>query len=354
MSNAQYFDGVSARLHQVELSTADGHLHLAGPGIDWRGRLDQVRLAEPFLDAPSVLYLPGGARCEVADPQARAAVAAALAYRPGLVVRWQRHWYAALAALVLLLAVGAAVWVWVLPAAAEKIAANVPDAFDGRLGASALAGLEAKVFAPSTLSQAQVAALQAMLAEVAPASPRHRLRLLNRSAPALGPNALALPDGTIIITDQLVLAVLGKQTTFDDEMRAGLMGVLAHEVGHVQRRHSVRALARSSLTAAASAALLGDFSAVAAGIPAVLANLHYSRAMETEADLYAVDTLHRKGISTQPLAKLLDWLEESERKSIEHNLPAWMKQALPYAASHPGAYERSRRMIEAEQAAEKK
>ena len=348
MSNAHYFDGASARLHLVEVASGDGHLTIDGGAIHQRCPLDQVRLAEPFLNAPAVLYLPDGARCEVADPAARAALADALGHRPSMVMRWQRHWYAALAALVLLLAAGAGIWWYVLPAAAEKIAANIPDSLDERIGASALKGLEARMFKPSTLSAPQIAALQAMLAQVAPARPRHPLRLLTRNAPLLGPNALALPDGTIVITDQMVLGVLGKDSDFDDAGRAALSGVLAHEIGHVQQRHSVRVLARSSLTAAASAALFGDFSAVAAGIPAVLANLHYSRAMESEADQYAIDTLRAKGLPATPLANLLDWLDEVDVKGGTRNLPAWMKQTLPYASSHPGTAERSVRLRQAD------
>ncbi|WP_426110039.1 M48 family metallopeptidase [Massilia sp. PWRC2] len=344
MHNAQYFDGRSARLFPVALSCADGQLHIEGSGISWHGRLDQVRLAEPFLQAPAIVYLPNGGRCEVGDGATRAALTDAIGQRPSLVMRWQRHWYAALAALLLLLAVGAAIWSYGVPAAAEAIAARIPASMDQSLGQSALKQLDARVFQPSTLTAPQVAALQAMFASVAPAQPLQQLRLLTRSAPSLGPNALALPDGTVILTDQMVAMVLGKRDgTFDDDDRAALTGVLAHEIGHVQRRHSVRVLARSSLTAAASAALLGDFSAVAAGVPALLANLHYSRAMETEADQYALEALRSRRMATIPLANLLDGLDQMNDK----NMPDWMKQVLPYASSHPGTTERGARLRQA-------
>lgn len=345
ITNAIYFDGASARLHPVALACSDGLLRIDGDQVNWQGPLEGVTLAEPFLQAPAIVYLPGGGRCEVSDAGTRAALAAALGQRPSLVMRWQRHWQAALAALVLLLALGVLAWLYVLPAAAEKIAEHIAPSMDARIGASALKQLDARVFQPSALSAPQVAALQAMFASVAPAQPRQSLRLLTRSAPLMGPNALALPDGTIIVTDQMVAASLAKGSSeFSDDARAALTGVLAHEIGHVQQRHSVRVLARSSLTAAASAALLGDFSAVAAGIPAVLANLHYSRAMESEADQYAIGALASRGISPIPLANLLDWLDEVDDKSGMRQLPAWMKRALPYASSHPGASERSARL----------
>lgn len=344
MHNAHYFDGASARLHPVGLVSDGGMLHIDGAGIEERIALDRVRMAEPFLHAPTVLYLPDGARVETADPATRAAMTTALAYRPSVVMRWQRHWYAALAALVLLLAVGAAVWLYVLPAAAEKIAANIPASMDASIGAAALTGLEKKLLLPSRMSDQRIAELRAILVEITPAAPRHPLRLLVRDAPLLGPNALALPDGTLIITDQMVRAMYQDSSMTPAESHDAAAGVLAHEIGHVQGRHSVRALARSSLTAAASAALLGDFSAVAAGVPAVLTNLHYSRAMETEADGYAIAVLKNKGWSLEPLALAFEWLDKVNEADPQHAMPGWMRQSLPYASSHPGTAERIARL----------
>ena len=340
MSNAHYFDGVSARLFPVAVSSSDGMLWIDSPAMRWRGPVEQVRMAEPFIGAPLVLYLPNGARCEVSDPAARETLAAALGHRPSLVMRWQRHWYAALAALVLLLAIGAAVWFYVLPAAAEKIAANIPDSLDASIGASALKGLEKRLLLPSTLPPEQITLMRTVLAEITPAQPRHPLRLLVRNAPLLGPNALALPDGTIVITDQMAAAIYDKTALTPEQSHDALAGVLAHEIGHVQNRHSVRALTRSSLVAAASAFLLGDFSAVAAGAPALLANMQYSRAMETEADSYAIAVMRAKGWSLEPLARTFEWLTKVNDADPQHAMPGWMRQSLPYASSHPGNAER--------------
>jgi Zn-dependent protease with chaperone function len=344
MSNAHYFDGHSARLHPVQLQVDAGMLLIAGAAITRAYELGKLKLAEPFLHAPAVLYLPDGARCEVDDPQAKADLAAALHFQPSFVMRWQRRWYAALAALVLLLAFGGFVWFVAIPLAAEKIAETIPASLDEKIGASTLRGLEAKAFKPSRLSEQRIAGLQAVLAEVSPAAARHPMRLLVRDAPLLGPNALALPDGTIVITDQMVRGVDDDPDFSAEQKHAALAGVLAHEVGHVQRRHSVRVLARSSLTAAASATLFGDFSAVAAGVPALLANLHYSRAMETEADSYAIATLQSKGWSTEPLAELFEWLDKVNDADPQKSMPKWMVHSLPYASSHPSSEERIARL----------
>jgi Zn-dependent protease with chaperone function len=341
MIAANYFDGKSARLHQVELQAIDGALLIMGGTVAREYNLQKVRLAEPFAQAPAVLYLADGARCEVSDRAGGRTLADALGYRKSAVMRWQEHWYAALLALVLLIVAGGVFAIWGVPALAEKIAAAIPPSLDRKIGASALEGLEAKLLTPSRLSDQRIAEVEQVLRSITPADTRQPIRLLVRSAPQLGINALALPDGTIVVTDAMILYILHKAQDFDEVKLAQLAGVLAHELGHVQRRHSVRVLARSSLTAAASAALFGDFSAVAAGLPAVLMNMHYSREMESDADAYAIELLGQKGISTEPLADLFDSLDEAHQADPSHDAPRWLTNSMAYMSSHPASAERS-------------
>lgn len=344
MLTALYFDGRSAAVRSVELQLADGFLHLAGNALVKAYRYAEITLAEPFQHAPAIMYFADGSHCEVADQDAHALLAGALGVKPTLVMRWQRQWLAALGALATLLALGSAIWFYGLPAAAEKIAEHIPASLDAQIGASAVKGLEKHLLLPTRMSEQRVADMRAVLAEITPAQARHPLRLLVRDAPRLGPNALALPDGTIIITDQLVRAIYEARTLTPEQQRQAVAGVLAHELGHVELRHSVRVLARSSLAAAASAALLGDFSAVAAGIPAILSNMQYSRAMETDADSYAITVLARKGWSTEPLAETFEWLDTVGSKDPGRAMPEWMRQTLSYASSHPGTAERIARL----------
>ena len=56
-------------------------------------------------------------------------------------------------------------------------------------------------------------------------------------------------DGTVLVTDELV--ELAKN---DDE----IISVLAHEIGHLQRRHALRMALESSAIAVLASAYLGD------------------------------------------------------------------------------------------------
>jgi len=87
------------------------------------------------------------------------------------------------------------------------------------------------------------------------------------------------------------------------------MTVLAHELGHLHYRHSMRALVRSTLLSAFAAWYFGDFSSFAAGATAALTGLEHSRAAEHEADLYALSLMRANRISTHGAAVLFCKIE---------------------------------------------
>lgn len=343
MIAADFFDGRSARRQPATLDLRDGTLTVAADGAERPYPLGDVRLAEPFDAAPAMLRFADGASCEVAPGQARDALLAALGYRPGRVERWQARWPLAVLALVLLLALLALAYFRGLPLAADRVAAALPPSVDVKLGRASLAALEGRgILVPSRLSDQRIAEVQALLPPLLPAHPRMPIRVIVRDAPQLGPNALALPDGTIVVTDGLIRPMLNKDNAFNDWSHAALQGVLAHEIGHIELRHTTRAMAATSLTAALSATLFGDFSAVAAGLPAVLSQLEYSRAMESDADDYAIAAMQARHLPLKPLIDTLRWLESNGKD--EKNVPRWMRQTFGYLSTHPATDARIARL----------
>jgi Zn-dependent protease with chaperone function len=348
MTPAHYFDGRNGRLHPASLTVAEGHLHIAAPDIDRRVALDGVHVSEPFAKAPLVLRLDGGGTCEVVDGADQRQLIDALGYRKSRVVRWQERWPGALLALALLVAVLVVTYLRVVPAVAERIANGLPASVDKEIGQLALAGLEAQgTLAPSRLDDAQVAEVVALLAQARPAHARMPLRLLVRAAGKqdgneLGPNALALPDGTIVVTDEMIRLVLAGNDRLDAAARAQLLGVIGHEVGHVEGRHTIRTLTSSSLSSALSVVLFGDFSSVGVVLPTLLTQLQYSRDAELEADDYAVGVLHRNGMTADALVATLEALERQH--PVEHHVPRWLSHSLSYLSTHPATAERIARL----------
>jgi Zn-dependent protease with chaperone function len=343
ISGAFYFDGRSARQHPASLLVDAGLLHIAAPGIERSLPLDTVKLGEPFDHAPLVLRLPAGASCEVPAGPGRQLLLDAIGYRKSAVERWQARWPAVLLALALLIALLGLAWFKGIPALTERVAGALPRSAEIKLGQAALAGLEARgLMAPSRLSDQRIAEVKAQLEEVVPAHPRVPMRLIVRESKQLGANALALPDGTIVVTDALVRLLSTRDNQFTAAGKTALQGVLAHEVGHIEHRHAARVMAASSLSAALSATLFGDFSAVAAGLPAVLSQMQYSREMETDADDYAVAVLRSKGLGAWPLAHALTLLQRQQPD--ESKTPRWLKNTMGYLSTHPGTQARIARL----------
>src|SRR5690606_32631843 len=139
-----------------------------------------------------------------------------------------------------------------------ELAERVPQPVLVLLADQTLALLDGGLLAPSTLSASRREALGAGFSRL---DPEGGAQLLFRAGPAVGPNAMALPDGRIVLLDELV-----RIAGHDEE----ILAVLAHELGHVRRRHSLRLMIRGAAVGAFIAWWIGDFTPLIAGAPAAL------------------------------------------------------------------------------------
>jgi len=140
-------------------------------------------------------------------------------------------------------------------------------------------------------------------------------------------NAFAVPDGSIFVTTGLLKLIGGDEVA--------LAGVLAHEVGHVARRHGAETLQTSLGFAGLSVALFGFENSVAraAGdFAGTLAGLGYGREMELEADLCSVRYLRRLGYAPDASLKFLRGLLPLEKGPADGT--------GKYLRSHPATAER--------------
>jgi len=321
--DARYFDGTSSRAHAVRVSVVDHELDIDGDGIARRVPLAQLRVSEPLAHAPRIVTLSDGSFCEVADNAAFSQLLANSGHRDSFVVAWQNQWRGVIFAVVGLIVFLFAAYRWALPVAAEAIAQQVPLSWEQKLGREATAFLEKRIFSATELSSARREALIDRFEEIAPRDERdYEIRF---RASKIGPNALALPGGVIYVTDTLV------ELAPDND---AVIGVLAHELGHIEHRHLMRRLFASAAVGAAAAVLVGDVSTVLAALPAILIELDYSRAMEREADNYSIDLLQKNKISTASLATLFERMQKAhEKRSPGQQWPA-------YLSTHPPTPER--------------
>ena len=113
------------------------------------------------------------------------------------------------------------------------------------------------------------------------------------------PNAFALPDDSIIVTDDLI-----QLAGHPDE----LTGVLAHEIAHIERNHVMTNVIRQMGAGIFFDVVFGGAGAgQAIAVASVnLAGLRYSRGDEEEADARGLDYLDAAGIDTGGLARMFD------------------------------------------------
>lgn len=330
---ARYFDGLTSGAQQVTLELDGERLVMRGELVSREWPLPQVRVSERLGDTPRRIELPDGGHCEVSDPAGLEALLRQAGVRAGWIERWQHSLRWALLSAVLVVVVFAAAYRYLLPWGAEAVARSIPPALLQKLGASSLQTLDRLMLEPSKLDPQRQQALREAYARLA-ALPDAQLayHIEFRSAPQIGPNAFALPDGNIVILDELVAL-----TQNDDE----ILAVLAHERGHVEQRHALRIVLQSSAVGLAMTWYMGDVSSLLATVPAMLVQASYSRDMEREADEYAARTLQMNAKSPCLLPDILQKLEAAHAKRQDDARKENGGSVMDYLASHPATQERS-------------
>lgn len=247
---------------------------------------------------------------QIDDMAAWHAALAAAGRRHTLAERMQTQLKTLLAVAVLAAGGLWAFYRWGTPWVAGQLAAHVPLAWEQALAAQAMRQLDGSWLSPSRLPPARQAELRAgfeRLAAALQADAQHRpyrtyapaLRLEFRRG--MGANAFALPGGTVILTDGIVEQASQTPGTGDE----ALLGVMAHEIGHVQYRHTTRMVVEQGVLGIGLGLALGDVSSIVSTSASVLTGLSYSRRHEREADCYATGLMRATGQSAAPMGTLL-------------------------------------------------
>ena len=84
-----------------------------------------------------------------------------------------------------------------------------------------------------------------------------------------------------------------------------LVGVLAHEIGHVMHRHTTRMIVEQGVLNVGLGLALGDVSMLVSTGSSLLTGLAYRRGHETEADCFAAALMRKAQLPTVPMADLL-------------------------------------------------
>lgn len=303
-----------------------------------------IQVSPRLANTPRYLYLPNKGKFETEENDAVDALLKRFHRRPWLhIVHFlesRKRWI-----LTCFLAMVLMIWLmgrYGVPLAAKVIAGHLPKKVTEMAGQRTMDSLDRSLLKESQLDAAVVERLMSHFRPVIEEYRELDIRIYFRNAKTLGANAFALPDGTVVFTDEMV-----KLSAHDDE----LLSVLAHEIGHVVYRHGMRTLIQNSLFTFVLLAITGDVSGSSElflGLPVMLTKLSYSRGFEREADDFALSYLNRHGIAPFHFANLMHRVQKKRFSTTtasgndDHDRtsnPGWRD----FLSTHPAMTERLRR-----------
>lgn len=198
----------------------------------------------------------------------------------------------------------------------DQIVAHVPASVEQHIGEAVLA--RTRLEGPMVESGPAYDALQTIGRRLT--RPGETLQFHLAERPDI--NAFAAPGGVVVVHTALM-----RQARSAEEVA----GVLAHEIAHVELRHSLQQIVRSAGLQVIAAALFGDYTALGRWA-AQLGALKFSRDAEREADQRALERLAEARIDPRGLLAFFRTLArvDAERGALP-----------PLLSTHPASAERS-------------
>ena len=341
--HGRFYTGTDSRSRPARLSLAEGRLQLDTGPAEHRRELTsrEVTLSPRVGNTPRYLYLPDDGVFETTENDQVDILSRRIHQGLGarLVHRLENHLGLILAAALATTLVTVLTFTHGIPALSSLVARALPDELASQLSQETLQQMDDFMLSPSGLPAERQRSLQAHFTPLLASEPEHSFQVMFRSGEGIGANAFALPDGTIIFTDDMV-----QLAKHPDELSA----VLAHEMGHVVANHGLRGVVQSSLVGWMIVMMTGDLSAASDMVvvaPALLMNLSYSRGMEREADAYALELMLAEGLEPSHFSNLMLRLEAShqqrkEKGSADTDSNGWGERIGGALSSHPLTRER--------------
>ncbi|RZA06905.1 MAG: M48 family metallopeptidase [Proteobacteria bacterium] len=325
----RFWDGKSSKAASAELSSV-GDCFLVEAGSDSRSyQQAKARVAPKLGRLARSIDFEDGSRFESDDSAGFEVLVGGRNF-----IAWlEASWRAALTGAALLVAFLAISYFVGLPLFSRGLANHVPQLWKKELAQQTKRLLETRYFTASELNREEMERAHSVISKVKAAEPG--IEIFLKKSELLGSNALALPDGTIFLTDELFYLA-----RTDEE----LIGVLLHEAAHVRYNHSMAELISSSAIALVLFSVAGaDWTS----LPLALLGSSYSRDFEEEADLHAAKSLRAMKLSATALANIL------ERMEAEHEEGKYAKY-LALLSSHPATRARAEKLRAFDQAGREK
>jgi len=286
--------------------------------------LAAVTFSPRLGNMPRSIYLPDNRVCETQENDAIDALLKRMGRdRTGSLLHFLESKFRYLLAAIAITGLFSYLFiVFILPVLAKETAQKLPASVVYRLDASTLSTLDKTLLKPSALPQARQDTLRRyFLHYVNTAQEWPKVHILFRSGGKVGANAFALPDGSIVFTDDLI--AMAK----DDRE---LLSIFFHELGHVQKRHALQSVLQDTAFYLLLSSITGDVTTASSAfalLPTMLVESSYSRNMELEADDYAYEMMRRYHIEHKYFATIMTRLVQDTNESNT--------TVMRYLADHP-------------------
>lgn len=289
--------------------------------------LSELLIDPPLGTAPRKVTFPDGAVFETTDHDAIERLTGQT--RGSLLHHYEGFNARLIGVVAVCLAAAWVLWRYGLDLMAAAAIAVTPPAVIEQIDVGSMQTMDYTMASPSKLSDEEKEQVRKVYRRLVSSLPEdlqqeHTFELLFRDMPGMGPNAFALPGGTMVMTDDFV-------SDFPDT--DVMAGVLGHEIGHVVEQHGLKRIYRSLSMYVLIAFLAGDVGPILEDVVLegnVLLSLSFSRAQETSADEFGLRLSDAAGFDPAGLKR---FFKELDGRFGDREPPQWK-------STHPSSAER--------------
>lgn len=308
MIKGSYFDGkTSGKKHLTLLYNNKGEISLDLFDVE-PVHINDLDISSRLGNSARYISFPNGAQFESIENEAIDKMLAQFSSgkEKGLAHKLESTKY-----FIVLTVVSVVLFAWLfiqygIPGLSKHIAELLPDDASHHLGQGVLEVMDKSWFESSQLSKVRQEELRTLYKKlIKNIKGSEDYKLVFRLGGKIKANAFALPNGTIVFTDELV-----ELSENDLEIAA----IMLHEIGHLQSRHSLRATIQQFSLAMFAMVITGDVStssSIVTAIPLMLVESGYSQEMEIEADTFSLNHMEKHQIDKNYFVTMMQKLEAS-------------------------------------------
>lgn len=329
---ARFFDGKTARPHQVSVELHASRLRISMSGescsSDWLYK-EIVVLQQPIPPQPAMLTSRKNMAMRLyIEPENWFSFKTKLPKTAFPAITLSTRWrslagYAGLSVIFVLAAVAAG------PRLFERASELIPPSTEIQIGKMALDSSINHPVCTAPQGKAALDKLVLMLKQGITRDIPFNVRVVSADETL---NALAAPGGHLIIFS----GILKKADSAEE-----VAGVLAHEMAHLEMNHPMKSLMRNLGVTLTLHMMFGDAGVLSntAHFAGMIHQLHYSREDELEADKIGYALLEKANIDPSGLTLFFERIQQEETKSTDHSYSN-RSDLDEYFSTHPHTEQR--------------